>query len=505
MGEPATVEREVKLSVWPGYALPELDGVIAGGNVSDQQEQHLDAVYYDTPDLRLLRRGVTLRFRRGEPPGEAWTLRLPPGTPAVGPARREITLPGRASPMPIELLDLVRGWAMGSPLTQVARLRTRRRRISLNDEEGAPQAVLDDDEVSILRGGRVAARFRELEVEVVQEVPDGLLAMLAERLQAAGAQPVDQVPKLVRALGPPALEPWELEPLALGTQPTAAEVVRAGLIAGATRLVDHIAAVVLDEDPEGVHQARVGIRRLRAGLRTFGPLLDSDSSRRLGGELRWLLPSLGKVRDLDVLVGLLRSDALRLAALDNAGSGELFDRLMVERAAAHSELLDELRSERCAAMLQRLATFVTATPFVSPGAKRPAADVVPALVRRPLRRLWREADRLGSTPGDDELHRLRILAKRLRYAADVSIPVSGKPARRATRALAELQDLLGDHNDARIALDRLRGLACDATPDGAWTSGMLSGLQIARTEQCRMRFPDAYRIAMDKSRWRWTT
>lgn len=505
MGEPATIEREVKLSVWPGYALPELDGVIAGGTVSDHQEQHIDAVYYDTPDLRLLRRGLTVRFRRGEPPGAVWTLKLPPGTPAVARDRREITVRGRASTMPTELLDLVRGWAMGSALTQVARLRTRRRRISLNGEDGAPQAVLDDDEVSILRGGRVAARFRELELEVVQEVPDGLLTTLAERLQAAGAQPVDQVPKLVRALGPVALEPWELEPPGLGSQPKAAEVVQAGLIAGAARLVDHIAAVVLDDDPEGVHQARVGIRRLRSDLRTFAPLLDSDSSRRLRAQLRWLLAPLGKVRDLDVLVAHLRSDASRLAAEDTTGRDELFDRLTAERAAAHSELLDELRAERCAVTLESLATFVTAIPFTSPDAKRPAADVVPALVRRPLRRLRREAERLGTAPGDDELHRLRILAKHLRYAADVSIPVGGKHARRATRALADLQDLLGDHNDARIALDRLRELACDATPDGAWTSGMLGGLQVARTEQCRMRFPDAYRLAMDKSRWRWTT
>ena len=91
MGEPVTIEREVKLSLWPGYALLELDGVIAAGTVSDHKEQHLDA-YHDTPDLRLLRRGVTLHFRRGEPPGQVWTLKLPPGSPAIGKARREITL-----------------------------------------------------------------------------------------------------------------------------------------------------------------------------------------------------------------------------------------------------------------------------------------------------------------------------------------------------------------------------------------------------------------------------
>jgi CHAD domain-containing protein len=502
MAEPG-IERELKLSVWPGFGLPDLGDVIDGGTVGDRQEQHLDATYYDTPDLRLLRRGVTVRFRRGEPPGDVWTAKLPSGTPAVGLARREITLPGGPSALPAALADLLRGWALGSRLTPAARLRTVRQRVMLNDGDGQPQAVVDDDEVSILRGGRVAARFRELEIELLPDVQAGLLTPLAERLQSAGAQPVDQVPKLVRALGPPALAPWEFEQSPLGAQPTAAEVVRAGLLAAAARFVDNIAAVVLDEDPEGVHQARVGLRRLRSDLRTFRALLDTDSARSLRGELRWLLDALGTVRDLDVLLAHLRSDASRLKSDDSRGGDELFSRLAEDRAAAHTDLLEALRAERSATMLEALAGFVAGPPFVSADAQRPAAEVVPALMRRPLRRLRREADRLGATPGDDELHRVRILARRLRYATDVSVPVAGKPARRAARALAKLQDVLGDHNDARIAVDRLRALAGDATPATAWSAGTLGGLQVARAERCRTRFPDAYRSAIAKSRWRW--
>ena len=503
MGGTATIEREVKLSVWPGYAMPDLDGIIDEGSVSHGEEQHLDAAYYDTTDLRLLRRGVTFRFRRGEPPGEVWTAKLPSGTPAIGQARREITLPGRAGTMPMALVDLVRGWALGAPLIQVARLRTLRRQATLNDAGGTPRAVLDDDEVSILRGGRVAARFRELEVELLDDVPDRLLRVLAERLQAAGAQPVDQVPKLVRALGPPALVPWELEVSPLGTRPTTAEVVRAGLLAAAARLVDHVAAVVMDEDPEGVHQARVGIRRLRSDLRTFAALLDAGQARPLRDELRWLQDALGKVRDLDVLLTHLRGEASRLSRDDSSGGAEILRHLVQERATVHADLLDALRSERCAALLDCLAAFVVLPPFASATAKRPAADVMPVLVRRPLRRLRREADRLGTAPGDDELHRVRILAKRLRYATDVSAPLVGKPARRAARVLADLQDVLGDHNDARVALARLRELSRDATPAVAWTSGILAGLQVARAAECRARFPSAYRSAVAKPSWTW--
>ena len=503
MGEPGTLEREVKLSVWPGYALPGVDGIIDGGSVSHGEEQHLDAVYYDTADLHLLRRGVTLRFRRGEPPGEVWTAKLPAGTPAIGLVRREITLPGRAGTLPVALVDLVRGWALGSPLIQVARLRTVRRNVTLNDARGTPQASLDDDEVSILRGGRVAARFRELEVELLQDAPDRLLTVLAERLQDAGAQPVDQVPKLVRALGPPALAPPELEMSPLSSRPTAAEVVRAGLLAAAARLVDHIAAVVLDEDPEGVHQARVGIRRLRSDLRTFGALLDADEVLPLRDELRWLQDALGKVRDLDALLAHLRGEASRLGPDDSSGGDEILGQLVDERAAVHADLLEALRSERSAALLDRVARFAASPPFASADVTRPATDVVPLLVRRPLRRLRRQADRLGTAPGDEELHRVRILAKRLRYATDVAAPLAGKRARRAARALAKLQDVLGEHNDARLALERLRELSRDATPAAVWSAGVLGGLQVARAAECRARFPSAYRSAVAKSRWTW--
>ena len=497
------IEREVKLGVWPGFELPDLADLLGRGSTAAGEELHLEAVYYDTTDLRLLRRGVTLRFRRGESPGDVWTAKLPAAAPAVGLARRERTLPGRASSMPESLADLVRGWALGAPLTQVARLRTVRRQTSLLDTDGQPLVRLDDDEVSILRGSRVAARFRELEVELADDAPARLLPQLAKRLQAAGAQPVDQVPKLVRALGPPALAPWELAVPELGSRPTAAQLVQMGLLAAAARLADHYAAVVLDEDPEGVHQARVGIRRLRSDLRTFGGLLDRDAVRPLREELGWLGGELGAVRDLDVLLARLRADAQGLDENDKPGSVELLRRLAGQRKMAHAKLLDALRSARSATLLENILVLVTAPPFASRDAERPAAQIVPALVRGPLRRLRREGDRLGTSPDDAALHRIRILAKRLRYATDIAAPLAGKRARRAAHALAQLQDVLGDHNDARVALTRLRPLADDATPTIAWASGLLGGLQIARAADCRTQFPAVYTDALTKKRWDW--
>ena len=493
----------MKLGVWPGYELPDLTDVVAVGRISPRREQHLEAVYYDTADLRLLRRGVTLRCRRGEPPGSVWTAKLPAAAPAVGLARREITVPGRAGNMPGVLADLVRGWALGAPLTEVARLRTIRKQSSLLGNHDQPLAYLDDDEVSILRGSRVAARFRELEVELSDDAPAKLLPRLAERLQSAGAEPVDQVPKLVRALGPPALAPWELVAPELGASPSAGQLVRAGLIDAAARLADHYAAVVLDEDPEGVHQARVGIRRLRSDLRIFSVLLDADAVQPLREELGWLAGQLGAVRDLDVLLAHLRRAADRLGPEDKLGCDELLGRLADQRAKVYAELLEALRTPRCATLLENVLALVSAPPFASAEAERPADEVVPQLVRFPLGKLRRKGDRLGSTPDDIELHRVRILAKRLRYATDVAAPLVGKRARGAARALARLQDVLGEHNDACVALACLRALTDDTTPAAIWASGLLGGLQIARAAECRTQFRADYRDALRAGRWEW--
>src|SRR5438552_7377940 len=98
--------------------------MLDGAAADTPREQRLESVYFDTPDLRLLRRGVSLRFRRGEEPSQLWTAKLPEHAPGIGLARREISVPAPATSMPTLLEDLVRGWALGDPLVPVARLRT---------------------------------------------------------------------------------------------------------------------------------------------------------------------------------------------------------------------------------------------------------------------------------------------------------------------------------------------------------------------------------------------
>ncbi|MGH7763052.1 MAG: CYTH domain-containing protein, partial [Candidatus Dormibacteraceae bacterium] len=201
------LEREVKLGAGPAFHLPDLNGVVDGVAVSSPEAVRMETVYYDTADLRLARWGVSLRHRAGE----GWTLKLPPTAAAGKQAgdllqRDELTFQGGAKKPPEAAVALVRAYVRKAELVPVARLSTLRRRVRLTDAAGARLAEVVDDEVSVRDGRRVAARFREIEVEVASngdagDAGDGIVAPLVLRLRGAGAGAPDPTPKHIRALG----------------------------------------------------------------------------------------------------------------------------------------------------------------------------------------------------------------------------------------------------------------------------------------------------------------
>src|SRR5262249_25553874 len=157
---------------------------------------------------------------------------------------------------------------------------------------------------------------------------------------------------------------------------------------------------------------------------------------------------LGEVRDGDVLLARLRASAGRLDAPDAATP--VLTALQESRDAAFVRLLQALRTERYVTLLDRLVD-AAAAPRLRDNAGERATGAVPALVRRPWHKLAKHADRLPPHPDDAQLHELRIRTKRVRYAAEAAAPVVGKQARALARAAADLQEVLGDLNDAVVA------------------------------------------------------
>jgi CHAD domain-containing protein len=497
----AKIEREVKLAAWGGFALPSLDDLAPDVTVETLKPKKLDATYYDTRDLRLARAGVSLRHRVGDEP--PWTVKLPDDESGPAMSRREIPFDGPAGTIPAPAAGLVRAYARGEALVPVARLKTERSRLGLT-VDGAMVAEIADDEVSVYHGRRLASRFREIEVEVESEAPDRLLPAVVDRLRRAGAGAPDKTPKVVRALGPRALEPLPGGAIAVGPDSTVGEVVQAAIANALGRIVAHDPGVRLGDDPEDVHQARVGTRRLRSDLRTFRARLDPEWVAGLREEAGWLAGLLGEVRDTEVLMERLELQAATLPKDDALAASPIIARLGREREAARERLLEGMDGPRYIALLDRLTEAAQEPRFAGAEAGQRAADALPPLVSRPWSRLNKAVRALPEIPADEELHAVRILAKHTRYAAEATAGVIGKPASAFAKQIAAVQTVLGDHQDACVTEAWLRRAAGKTrSTREAVLIGQLIGLQRAEAGAERAEWPEAWRRASDRALRGW--
>jgi CHAD domain-containing protein len=436
------LEREVKLTVGPEFQLPPLDGLLQGAHVAPGEDLQLETVYYDTPDFRLARWGCSLRLRQGE----GWTLKLPSSSEGPALARQELTFPDQGRRPPEAAVALVLAYVRRSMLVPVATLSTHRHRVRLMDPAGGLLAEVVDDNVSVIQGLRVANRFRQVEVELGADSAVETLDPLLARLRAAGAGSDQAPPKVLLALGRRAAEPPEVSPPEVSPTSSAAVLIRKTIADSVVILFRHDPGVRLGDDPEDVHRARVATRRLRSQLRTFEPLLRQEWADPLREELRWLAVGLGAVRDKQVMRLRLEQRSVELAPEDGAVLTGLTGELGAESEESRSRLVLDMRSDRYIDLLERLVTAAR-SPALLPEAEEPAASVVPPLARADWRRLRKAVSGLPADPSDTDLHQVRILAKRARYAAEAAAPIAGKRAAAFADAAAELQTVLGEHQD----------------------------------------------------------
>lgn len=197
-------EREFKTDVAETFVLPDLDGV-AGLRARDRGVRQLDAVYWDTDELRLMRSGFGLRHRTTDGGAVVWTLKG--GTHREGDAvvREELEVPGTRDAVPPELAVRVASVTPLDAVHAVAHLRTARHVVDLDDGE-LPWAEVADDTVTVLRGEQPVHTFREVEVELRESAAgneaseDARAAQVLAVLRDAGAGLPTSSSKYVRAL-----------------------------------------------------------------------------------------------------------------------------------------------------------------------------------------------------------------------------------------------------------------------------------------------------------------
>lgn len=478
-------ETERKYEAPADARVPPLDDLPQVVRTSDQGEQRLEAEYYDTSGLRLLRAGITLRRRQG---GEdaGWHLKLPAnGRPrgragGDGASRREVRLPAGqdGGAVPRELTTQVLAHTRGEPLQPVARVTTTRRLLILYGPGGESLAEVALDEVSAQSMGDATAISRWHEVEV--ELTGGGRALLdaaGRRLRKAGMTPAAYPSKLARALGQQPGAPAD------GQELTASSPAGQVVLSYLRVQVDELKSLdpkVRGEEPDSIHQMRVRTRRIRSTLRTFGKVVRRSSTSSLAGELKWLGDVLGGARDAEVIAGRLRATLHEIPAEQNVGPVEarVQGHFARQGAAARADVLAALDSPRYFSLLNDLDQLLADPPF-TPEAAKPAREVLPPLVHRAYRQTKRRLRQAWQAPAgpprDAALHQARKAAKRTRYAGEAVTPALGRKAKKFTKRIKRVQSVLGDHQDTVVTRHVVRELGMRAHLDGenSYSYGLL--------------------------------
>ncbi|SMF83264.1 Inorganic triphosphatase YgiF, contains CYTH and CHAD domains [Tistlia consotensis] len=267
------------------------------------------------------------------------------------------------------------------------------------------------------------------------------------------------------------------------------------LLAGACleQMRGNESAVLAGADPEGVHQLRVALRRLRALVSLMKTVLAPDAAAFLKEELRWLQQSLGPARDWDVFgIGTLKPLARRLP--NEPSLGGLEKAVEAARAQAYRDAQAALADVRYSRLLLRLALWLQEggwhrrPEFGEPDpAGRPITELADALLSRRDKALRRTA-RKRKGRSEAELHEVRIAAKKLRYAVEFFRGLYGsKAVKRHLVRLVALQDTLGTLNDAVVGHRLIDELEAAGAQDRKrafepYAAGLVIGWQAARIE-----------------------
>lgn len=472
--------------------VPDLTGVDGVASMGAHVQEHLDAVYFDTDDLSLARRGIVLRRRTGGE-DEGWHLKLPAGRDERTEIRRPL---GRAvKTVPAPLRAIVRAVSADRTLVPVARVTTARSRYPVLDANGTVLADLCDDQVATERllGEPHPLAWREWEIEL-DHGGRQLLDLLDAVVRGSGGNPGAVSSKLAHALAdlrPPARRAPTPQALRRGS---AADLVTAHLRRHLDGLL--VQDVRMRSDATGaVHRTRIEARRLRSALTTYRPLLVAGSVDPLRGELRWLGQSLSTARDAQVQLDRLTD--LVAAEPDDLVQGRVTERIASRLRETHraglAEGLTALDSRRYLDLLQALEQLVEEPPFRR-RAERPATKVVPRLLQRDARRLERAVDAAErAVPGPDRdtaFHEARKKTKRLRYALETSVPLYGRRAERSIEEVTLLQDVLGQHQDSVVARALLHEYAAQVHLEGGdtFTFGRLHAAEEQRGHASEAEF-----------------
>jgi len=461
--------------------------LIRGLGIGRAVTRRTRTVYYDTADLALRRRRLSVHVNRAaQPSGAESGLAEPPldgardGTLDISQVDDPALRSALAELPPDSALQAV----FDSTIERTTRLLrpSDDSRIRLELEVGRLRGLAGELPIARLDVGLESGsphRLFDFVRELQRSVPLRLATQTdGERGYAlvAGAEP-----RALRAA------PIDIDP-EMTVDGTLERVIRACL----DHLIGNEPAVLDARLPEGVHQMRVAMRRLRSGLSLFRKVLPEAQDRWIRDETRWLAGVLGAARDWDVFLTETLPPAI--AALPGQPGFEQLRRLAdVERAEAYDRMLAALRSERYALLLVELRAWLEASGWREQRVSEHSADLfvpIGAVAGRLIEARRRKTLKRGSDLGElspAARHEARKDVKKLRYAFEFFHNLySGKKVKRFSRDLSKLQEGLGRLNDAETArrlLARLAERDGGRAADAVLAAGLVTGWYAALAER----------------------
>jgi CHAD domain-containing protein len=238
---------------------------------------------------------------------------------------------------------------------------------------------------------------------------------------------------------------------------------------------------------------------MRSDLRTFAPVLENEWQRGVRARIGRIAPAFAAARDADVLLLRVQEHLARVCDLERERSATVLRLIRGVRDAAYRQLAALLREPRYARARAELLAAARMPAFTAAG-ERPAREIVEQVMDPTWKRLRRAVRGRERPTADDELHRIRIKVKRVRYAAEALAPVCGPPATRFAKRAAALQTILGDHRDALAACTHLEHEL--AGGDGAFVASELAAIERVCARDARRGWKRVWR-ALDESPHFW--
>jgi inorganic triphosphatase YgiF len=481
-------------------------GTIEGFSASRGVTKTLQSIYFDTPDQALRKAKISLRVRKS---GRSWVQTVKLGTGVMGglssPVEAEHAVKGRALDFSViednavreRLLEIVGDAPLAESFETVMKRTVR----NLTRERDGTLIELAFDTGHILAGSGTQPLV-ELEMELKsgpgQALYDAAKALLKDI--PFRFSPYSKAERGYRFAEGQAVEerrPYFATPVEIDAGLTTEHAFRDVLRSCLTQIAENRLAVLAGEDPEGPHQLRVGLRRLRSAFRLFRPVINPATAAPLDELARTIAGEAGALRDLDVLVDEI------VAPLCGKAPGTIcFDALLEDLNASRDAeirktLIDHLKSAEVNAFLFDLAAYTEGRGWLDPetlGQSELLAGPVRAFAEDALAAQWKKVLKYGKRLDRldvPERHEMRKTLKKMRYGIEFfGCLYPRDTVKPFLKRMKKLQDIFGYLND--VAMAEQLPETCRVTGDRAEEATRAIGFVIGWHEaQCQAMWQHA--------------